>query len=75
MTESPNSPPQDVALVELGQSDSDSEVDEQTTDSEEETDSEGENEITEQNLKLPGNKDKKKKVNIQVVSLQEEQDS
>lgn len=59
--------------MELGQSDSDSEVDEQTSDSEEETDSEGENEITEQNLKLPG--DKKKKVNIQVVSQQGEPDS
>uniref|UniRef100_A0AAQ5YTU8 Uncharacterized protein n=1 Tax=Amphiprion ocellaris TaxID=80972 RepID=A0AAQ5YTU8_AMPOC len=57
----------DVALVELDGSDSD----EETSDSEEESDSEDDDcEITEENLKLPGNK--KKKANIQVLNQQTE---
>lgn len=60
----------DVALVELSGSDSSSE--EETSDSEEESDSCGESEITEQNLKLPGDKGMKKKANIQVVDQQGE---
>lgn len=57
----------DVALVELSGSDSDSEDEEETSDSDEDSDSCDENEITEQNFKLPGDKDRKKKANIQVV--------
>ncbi|XP_073336458.1 NOP protein chaperone 1 [Pagrus major] len=56
----------DVALVELSGSDSDSEDEEETSDSEE---SDSGEEITEENLKLPGDKDKKK-ANIQVVDQQ-----
>ncbi|XP_019955401.1 NOP protein chaperone 1 [Paralichthys olivaceus] len=59
----------DVALVELSGSDSDSE-DEDLLNSEEESDSDDEPEITEENLKLPGDKSKKKKVNIQVLDQQ-----
>ncbi|KAG8005740.1 protein C12orf45-like protein [Nibea albiflora] len=55
----------DVALVELSGSDSDDEED--TSDSEDESDSGEDSEVTEQNLKLPGDKGKKKKANIQVV--------
>lgn len=73
------SPPplQDVALVELGQSDSDSdEGDERDSDSEDDSDSDGASEITEQNLKLPGHsEEKKKKINIEVVSQRGEQDN
>ncbi|XP_026182634.1 NOP protein chaperone 1 [Mastacembelus armatus] len=58
----------DVALVEL--SGSDSEEEEDSSDSEEESDSD--DEITEQNLKLPGDKDKKKKAHIQVLDQQGE---
>lgn len=58
---------QDVALVELNSSDSESEDDEESSDSEEESDSDDEQEITEQNLKLPGDKGKKTKANIQVL--------
>lgn len=68
---------QDVALVELGQSDSDSDQgDEQDSDSEDDSDSNGCGEITEQNLKLPGQSEerKKKKINIEVVSQQGKQD-
>lgn len=61
--------PQDVALVELSGSDSDSKDVEETSDSEE---SDSDEEITEENLKLPGVKDTKKKVNIQVVKEQRE---
>lgn len=61
-----------MALVELSGSDSDSEEEEETSDSEEESGSGEENEITEHNLKLPGNKGKKKKANIQVVNQQGE---
>lgn len=70
-----HSPLQDVALVELGQSDSDSDDgDEQDSDSEDDSDSDGCSEITEQNLKLPGqSEEKKKKINIEVVSQQAEQ--
>ncbi|KAM6918230.1 NOP protein chaperone 1-like [Xenentodon cancila] len=64
----------DVALVELDGSDSSSEDDEETSDSEEESDSEeksdsedDDGEITEQNLRLPGDKGKRKKVRIQVL--------
>ncbi|XP_018552726.1 uncharacterized protein C12orf45 homolog [Lates calcarifer] len=57
----------DVALVELNGSDSESEDDEESSDSEEESDSDDEQEITEQNLKLPGDKGKKTKANIQVL--------
>ncbi|KAM4523942.1 NOP protein chaperone 1 [Fundulus diaphanus] len=58
----------DVAVVELNESDSDSEDDEETSASEsEESDSEGDAaEITERNLKLPGDGGKKK-ANIQVL--------
>ncbi|XP_033507903.1 NOP protein chaperone 1 [Epinephelus lanceolatus] len=62
----------DVALVELSVSDGDSEDMEETSDSEEESDSGAENEITEQNLRLPGEKGKKKKANIQVLHQQED---
>ncbi|KAK2858684.1 hypothetical protein Q5P01_003304 [Channa striata] len=63
----------DVALVELSGSDSNSEDEEDLTDSEEESDSNDELEITEQNLKLPGNKDTKKmKASIQVLEQQGE---
>ncbi|GLD48031.1 uncharacterized protein AKAME5_000207800 [Lates japonicus] len=57
----------DVALVELNSSDNESEDEEESSDSEEESDSDDEHEITEQNLKLPGDKAKKKKANIQVL--------
>lgn len=70
-------PLQDVALVELGQSDSDERDSENDSDSEDESDSDSDgcSEITEQNLKLPGQSDeKKKKVNIEVVSQQGKQD-
>lgn len=62
----------DVALVDLSGSDSDSGEEEETSDSEEESDSGEENGITEQNLKLPGDKGKTKKANIQVVDQQGE---
>ncbi|KAM6895254.1 NOP protein chaperone 1 [Xenentodon cancila] len=52
----------DVALVELDGSDSSSEDDDDTSDSEDD-----DGEITEQNLQLPGDKDKRKKVGIQVL--------
>ncbi|KAG7235821.1 hypothetical protein INR49_002120 [Caranx melampygus] len=55
----------DVALVELSGSE-----DEDTSSSEEESDSDEELEITEQNLKLPGDKGKKRKVTIQVLEQQ-----
>lgn len=61
--------PQDVALVELSGSDSDSTDVEETSDSEE---SDSDEEVTEENLKLPGDKDMKKKANIQVVEQQRE---
>ncbi|XP_068611489.1 NOP protein chaperone 1 [Brachionichthys hirsutus] len=64
----------DVALVELSGSDSDSEGKEETSDVGEESDSGEGGEITEDNLKLPGDEDKKKKkkkANIQVVDQQE----
>lgn len=53
--------------MELNGSESDSEVEEETSDSEEQSDSGEEGEITEQNLKLPGDKGVTKKANIQVV--------
>lgn len=53
--------------MELGGSESDSEVEEETSDSEEQSDSGEESEITEQNLKLPGHKSVTKKASIQVV--------
>ncbi|XP_026219493.1 uncharacterized protein C12orf45 homolog [Anabas testudineus] len=58
----------DVALVELSGSEGSSEDEEDLSDSEEESDSNDELEITEQNLKLPGDKGKKKKANIQVLN-------
>lgn len=64
--------PQDVALVELSGSDSDSNVEEDTSDSEEESGSGEESKITERNLKLPGEKGKKKNANIQVVDQEGE---
>lgn len=67
-----SSSPQDVALVELSGSDSDSKVEEETSDSEEESSSNEESEITEHNLRLPGDKGKKKKANIQVVDQEGE---
>ncbi|XP_068163018.1 NOP protein chaperone 1 [Antennarius striatus] len=60
----------DVALVELSGSDGDSDDDEETSDSEEDSDSGEGSEITEHNLKLPGDKVKKTKANIQVVDQQ-----
>ena len=58
---------QDVALVELDGSDSDS-GDEETSDSEEGSDSdEDDDEVTEQNLRLPGDRRRKKEVQIQEV--------
>lgn len=61
----------DVALVELSGSDSSSE-DDNTSESEEESDSDDNIKITEQNLKLPGDKAKKHKANIQVLDQQGE---
>lgn len=61
---------QDVALVELSGSDSDSEDGEDSSDSEEESDSDARCVVTEQNLKLPGHRGKKSKANIQVVDQQ-----
>lgn len=58
--------------MDLSGSDSDSGEEEETSDSEEESDSGEENGITEQNLKLPGDKGKTKKANIQVVDQQGE---
>ncbi|XP_010902656.1 uncharacterized protein C12orf45 homolog [Esox lucius] len=59
----------DVSLVELSSSDSDSEVEslqDNTSDSEEES------EVTEENLKLPGDSQRKKnKLNIQVLETQD----
>ena len=57
--------------MELSGSDSDSEDEEDSSDSEEESDSDEESKITEQNLKLPGHKGKKK-ANIQVLDQQAE---
>lgn len=71
-------PFQDVALVELGQSDSGSdEGDELDSDSDADSDSDDCSEITEQNLKLPGQSEEKKKmkINIEVVSQQGEQEN
>lgn len=59
---------QDVALVEL--SGSESSEDESDLSDSESSDSDDENEITEQNLKLPGDKSKKQKPNIQVLDPQ-----
>ncbi|XP_037318516.2 uncharacterized protein C12orf45 homolog [Pungitius pungitius] len=61
----------DVALVELSDSEDD---DEQTSEEEEdeESDSDEGSEVTEQSLILPGDKGKKKKVNIQVIHQQGE---
>lgn len=61
---------QDVALVELSGSESNSEV-EETSDSEEELDSGEEHDLTEQKLRLPREM-VKKKANIQVVGQHEE---
>lgn len=58
---------QDVALVELSGSESDFEDKDDLLDSEKDSDSDDEHKITEQNLKLPGDKDKTKKANIQVL--------
>ncbi|KAL3048569.1 hypothetical protein OYC64_007176 [Pagothenia borchgrevinki] len=55
----------DVALVELSGSESDSEEYEENSDSEEESESD----ITEPSIKLPGEKGKKNKANIQVLNL------
>ncbi|XP_028256684.1 NOP protein chaperone 1 [Parambassis ranga] len=65
----------DVALVELESTDSEDE--EETSDSDEESDcsdndDDDDKNITEHNLKLPGHKDKKRKVCIQVVDQQGE---
>lgn len=59
--------PQDVALVELNES-----GDSETSDSEESDCSDDDGEVTEQNFKLPGDKGKKKKVNILVLDQQGE---
>ncbi|KAK5849326.1 hypothetical protein PBY51_008976 [Eleginops maclovinus] len=58
----------DLALVELSGSDRDSDESEETSDSEEESESD----ITEPSLKLPGDKGKKQKPNIQVLHQQGE---
>lgn len=57
--------------MELNGSDSSSEDDEMSS-SEEDSDSNDNSKITEQNLKLPGNKGKKRKANIQVLDHQRE---
>ncbi|XP_022605040.1 uncharacterized protein C12orf45 homolog [Seriola dumerili] len=62
----------DVALVELSGSDSASEHEEESLSSEEDSEFDDEQEITEQNLKLPGDKGKKRKANIQVLDQQGE---
>ncbi|CAJ1055667.1 uncharacterized protein C12orf45 homolog [Xyrichtys novacula] len=63
----------DVALVELSGSDSDSEEEQETSDSsDEDSDSSEESEISEENLKLPRDKSRKKNVNIQVVAQEGE---
>ncbi|XP_044041309.1 uncharacterized protein C12orf45 homolog isoform X2 [Siniperca chuatsi] len=62
----------DIALVDLSGSDSDSKDEEETSDSEDESYSGEESGITEQNLKLPGDKGKTKKANIQVIDQQGE---
>ncbi|KAK6288346.1 NOP protein chaperone 1 isoform X2 [Coregonus clupeaformis] len=62
----------DVSLVELSSSDSDSDR-EYSQDNDSNSDSEEESELTEENLKLPGNSQRKKnKVNIQVLEKQED---
>lgn len=63
---------QDVALVELSRSDSDSEDEDDSSNSEEESDCDDEHEITQKSLKLPGDKGKNKKANIQVLIQQGE---
>ncbi|XP_034019649.1 uncharacterized protein C12orf45 homolog [Thalassophryne amazonica] len=62
----------DVALVELNESDFESEDNEETSDSEDESDCEDNTEITEDNLRLPGQCSKEKKANIQVLDSQGE---
>lgn len=63
----------DVALVELNGAGSSPEHYSETSESEDESDcSDNDGEITEQNLKLPGDKGKKKRFNIQVLDLQGE---
>ncbi|XP_040007763.1 uncharacterized protein C12orf45 homolog [Xiphias gladius] len=62
----------DVALVELSRSDSDSEDEDDSSNSEEESDCDDEHEITQKSLKLPGDKGKNKKANIQVLIQQGE---
>lgn len=57
--------------MELSGSESNSEVEEETSDSEEELDSGEEHELTEQKIRLPGEIGKKK-ANIQVVIQHEE---
>ncbi|XP_029020103.1 uncharacterized protein C12orf45 homolog [Betta splendens] len=57
----------DVALVELSGSESNSEDEKDSSDSEEDSDLDDEQEITEQNIKLPGDKGKKTKAHIQVL--------
>lgn len=58
---------QDVAVVELNESGSESEEEEETSESESESESEEDvAEITERNLKLPGNRGNKK-ASIQVL--------
>lgn len=61
---------QDVALVEL--SDSEDGDEEEETSEEEESDSDEASEVMEKSLILPGEKGKKKKVNIQVLHQQGE---
>ncbi|XP_020307581.1 NOP protein chaperone 1 [Oncorhynchus kisutch] len=61
----------DVSLVELSSSDSDS--DRESSQDNDASDSEEESELTEENLKLPGNSQRqKKKVHIQVLEKQED---
>lgn len=63
---------QDVALVELSGSESDFGGEEETSTSEEESASEEECSVKEKKLRLPSEKGKKQKANIQVVTQQGE---
>lgn len=62
---------QDVALVELSGSDSESEEDKESSSDSSEEELESNVVLTERNLKLPGHKGKKESINIQVVEQPE----
>ncbi|XP_056133520.1 uncharacterized protein C12orf45 homolog isoform X2 [Lampris incognitus] len=65
----------DVALVELSGSDSDSAGETSEEEEEKDSDSDEESEVTEENLKLPGDKNGKKRANIQVLDTQDNEGS